>query len=281
MFAFVFPSNPLNSKKPDDDYKAEYEAIKAKGWSVYLIDVDALDNLKKAQCWPALNPDEVLIYRGWMLGLEKYALLDDALNGQLRVKTQNYLNSHHLPNWIGQVEDISPQTRVTSEINAAYLFNDLGWGRAFIKDYVKSLKTGKGSIVETSEDVIRAIHDMKQYRGSIEGGIVLREVLDLKPNSEVRFFVLNQKLYCPLEGISDKIEADIWDSMKRVALTAMHQHPEFFYTIDVALDTKDKPYLIEIGDAQVSGLTGWSVNNFANIMENLRADSSLHQKVKP
>jgi hypothetical protein len=61
-----------------------------------------------------------------------------------------YLLTHHLPNWYPLLADLTPETRVypTAADPAAEL-RALGWGSYFLKDYVKSLKTGRGRSSET------------------------------------------------------------------------------------------------------------------------------------
>ena len=45
----------------------------------------------------------------------------------------------------------------------------LGWGAYFLKDYVKSLKTARGSILRDPAEAPAVIAEMREYRGEIEG----------------------------------------------------------------------------------------------------------------
>jgi hypothetical protein len=45
----------------------------------------------------------------------------------------------------------------------------LGWNEFFVKDYVKSLKTSRGSIVRDPSDICAVVAEMEQFRGEIEG----------------------------------------------------------------------------------------------------------------
>lgn len=114
------------------------------------------------------------IYKGWMLNSEQYefAILV-YFKENLIVKPQNYLNSHHSVYWYDVLKEFHDQSFYTTENNAKEDYKKLNLEKSFIKDYVKSLKTGKGSIVDSVEDIDRAIKEMKQYKGYIEGGIVL------------------------------------------------------------------------------------------------------------
>jgi hypothetical protein len=59
------------------------------------------------------------------------------------------------------------------------------------KDYVKSLKTSIGSLVEDPEQIEAVVSEMEKYRGFIEGGLCVRRAEDFIVGSERRYFVLN------------------------------------------------------------------------------------------
>ena len=86
-----------------------------------------------------------------------------------------YLAAHHLPNWYPRIADLTPETRVLPEdadFNAE--LRSLNWGVYFIKDYVKSLKTGRGSVVHDPADAAAVVADLREDRGRVEGGICVR-----------------------------------------------------------------------------------------------------------
>lgn len=149
---------------------------------------------------------------------------------------------------------------ITDEKTAPLEFEKFA-GKAFIKDYVKSLKTGKGSIVDSQTDLLRALSEMKFYRGIIEGGVVLREVVNIQPNSEVRFFVARNKMFTPTVKDCDKYKL-----VENVVEKLGHKKLNF-YSVDVANISNGDIKVIELGDGQVSDYPGWSLNNFITILK--------------
>lgn len=267
---FLYPSELFNNKKVDDSFKEEFDLI-SKEFKTHLIDIDNLEEAKKI-----ITNDSVL-YRGWMLSEEKYKLLSKKviLNDNttaLKVSPKEYLNSHHLPNWYEELKEYTPKSVITSIDDIKEKFTNLNWKNAFIKDYVKSIKTGEGSIVNNLSDIDRVIEDMLKYKGFIEGGLILREVEDFIPETEVRFFVLNNQLYAPTDSIEDeKIE---------LAQIALNKFPnKYFFSIDVITDKKGKNWIVEIGDGQVSDYVGWDIKNFTSIFNHLKYQSMKTLKV--
>lgn len=263
--SIIFPSSPYNPKEVDEDYKEEFMEFKNSGYSVYVIDID---NIENAKIYPPMEKYEEIIYRGWMMTKNQYADLNKKLNNQLKIQPQDYLNSHHLPNWYESVKDLTMNSffsSVNEASNTFELLKNKGYQKLFIKDYVKSLKTGKGSIVDSSLDVQRALDDMNKYRGFIEEAIVFRQVIELIEPTEQRFFILNGKIF---GTTTDEGKINILQKV-------VSRHNEFFFSVDLAQDKEGKIWLIEIGDGQVSGLTGWNVKEFVSIFESLKPLNKL------
>ena len=175
----------MNTNQVDEGYKEEYDLARKAMLNVHLVDID---NLSNSKIIPALTNSKKIVYRGWMLNQNAYTALETRFGDQLLSSKTDYCNAHYLPNWYDDLKDLSMLSIITNEQNAAEEFKKIPEGRAFVKDFVKSLKTGNGSIVYSSNDVINTIKNMKQYRGIIEGGIILREVIELIPNSEITIF---------------------------------------------------------------------------------------------
>lgn len=256
--AFLYPCDPLNKKIVDETYCKEYTFAQNQGLYVHIFDSD---NILSGAVTPSLHENAFIIYRGWMLTQEAYAPLEKRFGAQLLTSTHAYCNAHHFPNWYTDIQSLTIPSIITDELDAQEQFKTFN-GKAFIKDYVKSLKTGKGSIVESQEDVARAITDMKRYRGHIEGGIVLREVVDLKPDSEMRFFVVKNMIFSPIEN-PEKL-----DLVKEAIQKLAHKNM-IFYSVDVATTHDGRDIIIEIGDGQVSDHTGWDLNDFIKVLKYL------------
>lgn len=60
----------------------------------------------------------------------------------------------------------------------------------FIKGYVKSLKTSRGSVISKPEDISTVPSEMQEFRGVIEGGVCVRRFEQFVPGSETRYFVI-------------------------------------------------------------------------------------------
>lgn len=256
MTAFVLPSSPFSYKEVDDSYQEEYNLLKQEGFKVYLIDIDQLDDSK---IFPKYEGED-LLYRGWMLTKDNYDKLNQRFNNNLLVKPDDYLYSHHIVNWYEEIKEDTFLTYFTDLENAGELFKKLNWDKAFVKDYVKSIKTGKGSIVDSVEDIQRIKEDMLKYKGFIEGGLVFRKVESFDKDSETRFFILNGVVNSPKE---------VPNEMQALAEKISRQHNAFFYTVDI-IKQEDNYKVIEIGDGQVSDMVGWNIDNFVRIFHQLK-----------
>jgi hypothetical protein len=156
--------------------------------------------------------------------------------------------------WFTSTEELVPTLR------------KLGWSRYFLKDYVKSLKTGGGSVVETEEDALRWLRETLAYRDELEGGICVREFENLRPDSEVRYFVLDGVPYgpggrpvpAPVEAVAQRISSP-------------------FISVDVAIDDAGRARIVEIGDGQVSDLVGWTPEEFVAIWRARTANATTRQ----
>lgn len=261
MIAFMLPSNPMNKKEPDYGYEEEYNKLKENNFKVYLINVDDLENSKPFPIYE----NEKLIYRGWMLSEKNYELMNQKVNNNLITDTKNYLYSHHIIGWYEEIKENTFETYFATVENAKEIFKKTQWSKAFVKDYVKSIKTGKGSIVDSEEDIVRVQEDMLKYKGFIEGGIVFRKEEKFDKDSETRFFILNGKVFSPNE-------VDL--EMLNLANEISKKHSAFFYSVDI-IKQEDSYKVIEIGDGQVSDMVGWSIDNFVEIFKTLENKKQL------
>lgn len=122
----------------------------------------------------------------------------------------------------------------------------LGWPAFFIKDYVKSVKTGTGSVVRDPLETRLVIEEMLRVRDNIEGGFCVRRVEHFI--EERRYFVLNGKIY------GKKPKPSIVSQTLEVQSN--------FFSIDVAITTAGAKRIVELGDGQVSDLVGWTIQEF-------------------
>ena len=261
---FVFPASPLDSRMIDEAFQDQAIALKMAGFgtSVYSIE----DNRIR----PAIPADSTVVYRGWMMSGSEYSLFWNWLTAQgvNRVLTDpdQYLAAHYLPNWYPLLERWTPETVSfgNSPDNPERVYNfalgafaSTSGMKLQIKDYVKSLKTAGGSVVTSADEIKDVLANMEKFRGTIEGGVVLRKFEEFYPSSEVRYFVINGKFYGQ-DQVFDLRHMSLLDSIAQIV-------PSPFYSVDIALRVDGIARIIEIGDGQVSDLVGWTPERFAQI----------------
>ncbi|HYE72944.1 MAG TPA: ATP-grasp domain-containing protein, partial [Blastocatellia bacterium] len=207
--------------------------------------------------------DVVVAYRGWMLSPTEYdnfILSVKATGGTPLTSTDQYLATHYLPNWYKVIADLTPETVIlpldedwTSELAK------LGWSKFFVKDYVKSLKTSVGSLIERPEDIHTVAAEMEKYRGTIEGGLCIRRVEDFMPETEQRYFVLNNKPF----------SADPQAMIPDIVFKCGERIDSKFFSVDVVRRLDGQLRIVEIGDGQVSDLVGWTIERFVDIWKEM------------
>ena len=254
---FIFPSDYFKSKQVDSAYLEQFECLRSHGFETLVISLEALSS-GTAKIFPDPGCSK-LVYRGWMLTPEDYLRLVDAVRSagsDLWISSDEYLSNHYLPNWYSLISDLTPETHfftIDDDLDRALI--KLGWSRFFIKDYVKSLKTSIGSIINHPSEISTVVAQMQKFRGTIEGGICVRQVEDFIPETEQRYFVINGR------SSAASTAADIPDIVKECASRIKSK----FFSVDT-IDRRDGyKRIVEIGDGQVSGLVGWSVDRFTDL----------------
>lgn len=253
----LYPSSPLRSRQPDEQYAAEVEAIRAVGFEVLFF---SMENFQGGdfRAIPALPARESILYRGWMMSAPEYESLVSNIiqaGAQPITSLENYLASHHLPNWYREISDLTPETRIfPADCDLEVELRTLAWPEYFIKDYVKSLKTSIGSRITKPEQISTVVAEMRKYRGTIEGGFCVRRVEKFLPDTERRYFVV--------EGAPHAATGDVPPIVHECA--KRHLCP--FYSVDVVQRTDGQLRVVEIGDGQVSDLVGWTPEEFARML---------------
>ena len=195
-----------------------------------------------------------------MATAEEYAALARAIEeagGLALTAPAEYLAAHHLPNWYPLLADLTPETRVfPPDADLAAELPALDWGAYFVKDYVKSLKGGRGSVAHDPAEAAEVVGELREYRGRIEGGICVRRVEDFLPGTEQRYFVLRGVGYAAAGG-----------SVPDVVRACAGRIPSPFFSVDVVRRRDGELRLVEIGDGQVSDLVGWSAPEFASLWD--------------
>jgi hypothetical protein len=253
----LYPSDPFDSKQPDETYREEYDAAITAGIACSLFSVEDFEagNFRPK---PALQENEKVLYRGWMMNLENFSLLCNAIDAKgakAVTSVQHYQHCHHLPNWYEACKEHTPETVfLTQDSNFVESLSGLNWPAYFVKDYVKSLTTSRGSVAISPDEVAEVVNQLRNYRGEIEGGICIRRFEDLLVDTEERYFVFNGTAF----GRNDSVP----ELVKNIA--AKINCP--FFSVDVVSSANGTLRLIELGDGQVSDRKLWPAKKFVKML---------------
>lgn len=253
----LFPSHPFDKSAADDAYADEFEAARAVGIACHLFSFEDFQ-AGEFKPRPALRADEQVLYRGWMLSPESFSALNDAISarGGVPVTTAaQYRLCHYLPGWYPLCAEFTPSTVVVPR-DADFVAAVAGknWSKFFVKDFVKSLTTARGSSATSPEEIATVVSLIEKFRGAVEGGVCIREFERLVPETEERYFVLNGKAHSR-EGTAPPLVDAI---SKRI------DSP--FYSVDAVLAEDGRLRLIELGDGQVSDRKMWPAARFISML---------------
>ena len=256
----LYPSDPLTPVQAEDFYEEERAVARGAGLATTLF---SLEDFKagRFRVKPTLESGDVVLYRGWMLRLEEYARLSDAVTetgARMQTSAAQYSLTHHLPAWYERLKEFTPETRFFADArDAVQGVQEAPWTAYFVKDWVKSLSTGRGSIAKSPEDIAEIAAQLAHYRGGLEGGLLLREVEQLIPESEERYFVADGHVFA---------RAGSAPPMAEIAAARILSQ---FFTVDVARREDGVLRIVELGDGQVSDLKGWTLEAFLPVLETL------------
>ncbi len=252
----LYPSDPFNNKRPDEEYVEEFDAANACGLACSLFSLeDFRDGAFRPR--PRLDEGDEVIYRGWMLRIDDYTRLVNAIletGAKPLVSAKHYQTCHHLPGWYEACKRWTPETvflQRDSDFRRA--LDGLNWPAYFVKDYVNSLTTSRGSVAKDAGEVAELVMLIEQYRGAIEGGVCVRRFESLLSNTEERYFVYKGTAYG-----RDGLVPDLVDK-----IAAAIDSP--FFSVDTVLSADCKLRLIELGDGQVSDRKRWPAETFAKM----------------
>jgi len=256
----LYPDDPLNQRKPDDLFAEEFDLARARGFEASIFSFEDFER-GRFQPRPRPVPGEILIYRGWMLNLEGYTRLTQAIAehaAKMVVSPDSYRAAHHLPSWYPLVKGYTAETLVFDEdADFVTALQGMNWPGYFVKDYVKSLSTGAGSLVRTPQEISRVVSQIRKYRGEVEGGVCVRRREDYVPGSERRYFVARVRAF----SSKDDVPAAV------VACAPLVSSP--FFSIDTALRTDGVLRIVEVGDGQVSDRKEWPAHKLVEVLQHV------------
>jgi hypothetical protein len=253
----LYPSDPFERKKPDAAYEEEFNAAQQAGLSCSLYSAEDFEP-GEFKPRPFLTEGEDVVYRGWMLTPDGYAHLQTEIEnkgGKVLTSSAQYRHCHYLPEWYSLCEDVTPKTIfLAKDADFASALANQGWSTYFVKDYVKSLTTTRGSVARSTQEIVEIVALIEKFRGQVEGGVCVRQFEDLRVESEERYFVFKQKVFARVGVVPAIVE--------RIA----ERIDSPFFSVDIVLNADGVSRLIELGDGQVSDRKKWEADRFVGIL---------------
>lgn len=266
----LYPCEPFELTKVDAAFAEEYELFMLAGYDVRLMNFEDILFRKPLKVYPKIEEGSFVpvLYRGWMLNAGQYARYCRQLRmlgGSPVVGSTAYSETHWLPGWYDKLQEVTASSTFifrseyrTFEDLKLWL-DELDWSEPkFIKDFVKSNTDKSGSVAYCANEAMAILCELETHRGSLEGGVSLRDFKHFASGSEKRFFVINGIPYSP----NNKEVPEV------VTLAAQRIESPFF-SVDVATRIDGVVEIVELGDGQVSDIKEWPLLNFATIITNL------------
>ena len=271
--SFIFCSDPLDSDRIDDAYKAEYQAA-GLNFPCGLFSYEDMEQGKLSLCGEKISG--LSIYRGWMMKPEMYRTFYQELlkKGIVLINTpEEYEKYHLLPGWYEEFKDDTSFSiwETNGALDSAVKLTEGLEGSYIVKDYVKSRKhewyeacfINDISNRKNAQKVIDTF--IKRQGDDLVGGIVLRKFEKLKPagfheisgmplSEEYRVFVLAGKALIMDNYWKPDKTTDISENERHWIQSIACQIKSSFVTVDIARRENGALMIMEMGDGQVSGL---------------------------
>ncbi|WP_232668812.1 ATP-grasp domain-containing protein [Pseudonocardia sp. TRM90224] len=259
----IVPHDVMRPRRPDEHFAAEADAARTAGWTVALVDHDALaagEGVDRATARVPAGTDAV--YRGWMLSSTRYAGFADALGARgtvLRTDAARYRRAHELPGWYAALADVTPETAWTVGTDRADFeraCRELGAGPAVLRDYTKSMKHywDEAAFVPDVADPAaawRVASRFAELREHVEGGFALRR-FERFVGAEARSWWVDGTCRLVTAHPDTPDAAPPADLETRPFAPLVAGLDLAFVTLDLALRADGVWRVIELGDGQVS-----------------------------
>jgi hypothetical protein len=237
MLNILLPSLPYQ-RLIDPMWEEEAAVARQHGHNVNLFDDG------QQRIYQPINPQWPTLYRGWMLTARDYQQLTDLT--PLLVAPADYLASHQASGWYEALAGFTPRSEIVAAGAAAETVAAMvrQRGQCFVKGLSKSFG---------AQSVVGSLADFQALLGqqAIEPAerLFVREYLELAAGPEQRFFVVRGEVFAA--------GSQTFPEALRPALIALERR--WFCTVDVAYDAAGQPWIIEVGDGQVSDIKEWTV----------------------
>ncbi|XAY05935.1 hypothetical protein DSM112329_02796 [Paraconexibacter sp. AEG42_29] len=214
---------------------------------------------------PTSDSEAAAALRGWMMTTAQYAKLHAscaARGVRLLTDPDQYARAHHLPGWQATFAELTPHSvwlPLPVDVNEAVRTVAQLAGSAIVKDYVKTVKHLWDTAVfipDTKDpvavrDVIKAF--LRERDDQLQGGLVFR-TFERWQHEELRSWWLHGELVL-LSAHPDTPHATPAHTLPIAQLSqAVRTLGCPLVTVDLVRSTDGDWRVVEVGDAQVSGL---------------------------
>lgn len=182
---YLFPESCAYPGTIDRDFQAQSKALAEKGCTVLPVN-------EKGKIIGNHDLYQKALYRGWMMSFEEYQNFYHAVDDQgvyLTVNPGFYHRCHYISGWYQRLQDLTIESVFFKSINEINESNIPAWNKYFVKDFVKSLTTKRGSVASNIDEIKEVASLIEQYRGRLDGGVCVRRFVNLQADSEERYFV--------------------------------------------------------------------------------------------
>lgn len=293
----VFPSDPFEAHKADEEFRAEAEIVKTLGGKVVLVDHTELGNhvfkasnvAKPFQVreYNALSSDQerqeflsgmgntlmdgTAFYRGWMMPETTYGTMEKELEGRhIRLNSiqEDYAKALYFHGWYHQFEEVTPRSvwfpvQDSADQYLESVQNICGNGPFFVKDLVKSRKHewDTACFAPTLEALPEIVANLVALQGNDVGAsIVVREFERFrKDQGEIRVWWVNNQpvMFSPHPDTPQSLPEIDNVFLEEIRQAVIRLNCPFV-TTDLAQREDGVWRVIEASDGQVSGIPrGW------------------------
>lgn len=285
----LFPSYPFDVKRINPAFEAEERAAKAAGFKTALVDTE-LGSAEKLTFHrlPADANSDVVLYRGWLLKVEAYERLRNALFGgqgfRLITTLENYCTANRLPEWYEALGRHTPASLIFYPLMSAPTFHFpfteiaqevrdvFGTQSVLVKDFLKSRKHEwfDACFIHSAADAAEVLCVTKNFidrqGNELVGGLVFREFVEFERAGihlksrmplikEWRFFVWQHKVIYAAPYWSNGATYDAEHGISQAWLNDMaHRVASPFFVLDVAKRLDGTPMVVEVNDGGSAGI---------------------------
>lgn len=271
MTLFIYPQDIFDRLAVDETFAKEALHVLMSGkHTVTLFDSLALTEGTSRRLFKAVTPHagaRDAVYRGWMLTVEEYSLLEETLRDNditMKTSAKQYEKAHHLPGWYADFEALTPKTYLWNLFGDESLedfCSELPEQAYVVKDYVKSRKHEWDTAcfapsVEALPAVVNEFVRLQTEDDSFVGEVVVREFERFNGAAgEARVWWVDGEFVVslPHPDNPDQLPAIDKDFLETVQVSVKKLGCPFVVT-DITSTVDGGWRVIEVGDAQVSGL---------------------------